>query len=70
MKSWFGVDHPFGWRDILVVLIWITLLVLFIPYEYRVVTWDSYVVRAVIAVLISGILATVPACILAFVLHA
>jgi hypothetical protein len=58
MKSWFRRDRRFGWRDLLVLAVWLSLFVVSLPYEYQYVFWESYTAHVVCAAVLSAVLSS------------
>jgi hypothetical protein len=58
MKSWFSKDRRFGWRDLLVLAVGVSLFAISLPFEYQYVYWASYTARVVCAVVLSAVLSS------------
>ena len=68
MKSWFSKDRRFGWRDLIVLAVWLCLFVISLPYEFQYVFWVSFTARLVCAVVLAAILSSGVAILVALVL--
>ena len=68
MKSWFSKDRRFGWRDLLVLAIWLSLFVISLPFEFQYVFWASLTARVACAAVLSAVLSSGVAIIIAIVL--
>jgi hypothetical protein len=58
MKSWFSKDRRFGWRDLLVLAVWLSLFSISLPYEFQYVFWASLTARVVCAVVLAAVLSS------------
>jgi len=70
MKSWFSKDRRFGWRDFLVLAVWLALFVISLPYEFQYVFWESFTARVACAVVLAAILSSGVAILVALALFA
>ncbi len=68
MKSWFSRDRRFGWRDLIVIAVWLSLFSISLPYEYQYVFWESLTARLVCAVVLAAILSSGTAILVALAL--
>ena len=58
MKSWFSKNPRFGWRDLIVIVLWLSLFSISLPYEYQYVFWESFTARVACAVVLAAILSS------------
>jgi hypothetical protein len=70
MKSWFSKNPRFGWRDLIVLAVWLSLFSISLPYEYQYVFWESLTARLVCAVVLAAILSSSVSILVALALFA
>ena len=70
MKSWFSNNPRFGWRDFIVLAVWLSLFSISLPYEFQYVFWASLTARVACAAVLSAVLSSGVAILVALALFA
>ena len=70
MKSWFSKNPRFGWRDLIVLAVSLSLFSISLPYEFQYVFWESFTARVACAVVLAAILSSGVAILVALALFA
>jgi hypothetical protein len=68
VNSWFSVDRRFGWRDLLIVVLWFLLFVVFLSYGFHTSAWHALPLRLLGAVIFALIIATAAAALVVLII--